>query len=210
MNIDHVILVTRNVDASADRVLDATGLDSLAGGDHEDWGTTNRLVPVGQQYVEILGINDLAVAEGHPIGRWVAAESAEADQLVAVALATDDLDEVCARLGLTPIPGARSGSDGADLSWRLAGVEAAISRGLPFFIEWTPPLTGGLPAAATENGATFERLDLGGDVAALTEWLGQDVPGLNLVGGEPGIREVVISTTTGPVHLNERLRGDAD
>jgi hypothetical protein len=205
VKIDHVVLVTRNVDASAERVLDATGLDSLAGGDHANWGTTNRLVPVGEQYVEILGVKELAVAEGHPIGQWVARESVEADRLVAVALATDDLDQVCARLHLTPSPGARQGGDGADLSWRLAGVEAAISRGFPFFIEWTPPLEGGLPASATQNGAVFERLDLGGDVRALTEWLGQDVPGVNLVGGEPGIREVVISTPDGPVHLPERL-----
>lgn len=205
MKIDHVILATRNVDACATRVLDATGLDSLAGGDHEHWGTTNRLVPVGEQYVEILGVKDLAVAEGHPIGQWVAGQSAEADRLVAVALAVDDLDAICSRLGLTPMPGARQGSDGAELSWRLAGVEASMARGLPFFIEWTPPSTGGLPVSATGSGSTFERLDLGGDVAELTEWLGQDVPGLNLVGGEPGIRGVVISTPTGPVHLPEQL-----
>jgi len=205
MNIDHVILVTRNVDAAAERVLDATGLDSVVGGDHEAWGTTNRLVPVGEQYVEILGVKDLAVAEGHPIGLWVAGQSAEADRLVAVALATDDLDAICSRLELTPMPGARQGSDGAELSWRLAGVEASITRGLPFFIEWTPPAKGGLPIAATGNGATFERLDLGGDVAVLTEWLGEDVPGLNLVGGEPGIRELVISTADGLVRIPGRL-----
>jgi len=205
MNIDHVILVTRNVDACAARVLSATGLDSLAGGDHEDWGTTNRLVSVGNQYVEILGVKSLEVAEGHPIGQWVAGQSVEADRLVAVAMATDDLDQVCSRLQLTPVPGARQGSDGADISWRLAGVEAAITRGLPFFIEWTPPSTGGLPAAATRNDAAFERLDLGGDTAALTDWLGAEVPGLNLVGGDPGVREVVISTPTGSVRLPERL-----
>lgn len=205
MNIDHVILVTRDVDACAASVLSATGLDSLAGGDHDDWGTTNRLVPVGKRYVEILGVKSLEVAEGHPIGQWVAGQSVEADRLVAVALATDDLDQVCARLQLTPIPGGRQGSDGAELSWRLAGVEAAISRGLPFFIEWTAPLTGGLPVAATTNDAAFERLDLGGDTAALTSWIGQEVPELNLVGGDPGIREVVISTPTGSVRLPERL-----
>ena len=205
MRIDHIILATRNVEAAAARVHEATGLNSVAGGEHADWGTTNRLVPVGEQYLEILGVKDLAVAEGHPIGLWVASRSAERDQLVAIALATDDLDSVCQRLGLTPIPGARTGSDGAKLSWRLAGVEEAIFEGLPFFIEWTPPLKGGLPDGASDTGTRFERVDLGGDVARLTGWLGQDVPGLNPVGSEPGIHEVVIATPGGSVHLGEQL-----
>jgi hypothetical protein len=205
MRIDHIIVVTRNVEAAAARVHTATGLGSLMGGDHADWGTTNRLVPVGDQYLEILGIKDLAVAEGHPIGRWVAGRSAERDELAAIALATDDLDSICSRLDLTPMPGGRTRSDGAQLSWRLAGVEEAISEGLPFFIEWTPPLTGGLPEGGFDTGARFDRVDLGGDIERLGEWLGEDVPNLNLVGSEPGIHEVVIATAAGSVHLGEHL-----
>ena len=127
------------------------GLASVEGGRHAGWGTANRIVPLGDTYVELITVVDEAEAAGSAFGRWVAAgiESAPGRPLGWVAR-TDRLDEVAARLGLAVSTGSRPAGDGRLLRWRLAGVdEAAAEPALPFFVEWGEgtPLPGRAEAA---------------------------------------------------------------
>lgn len=205
MRIDHVILATRDIDATAARLLRTHGLGSVRGGAHPDWGTGNSIVPAGTAYLELLGVRDLEIARMNPVGQWLLAVTEQGDKVAGVCLATDDLDGVCARLGLTATPGRRVRPDGATVSWRMAGIDRTITEGVPFFITWDEDTSSGGEAPAEGSPATgISRVQLGGDPDRLRAWLGGDVPGLELVGGEPGCRSVTLETGRGAVKFDER------
>jgi hypothetical protein len=50
LRIDHVVYAVPDLDEAAVRLREAFGLDSV-GGRHERWGTANRIVPMGDQYL---------------------------------------------------------------------------------------------------------------------------------------------------------------
>ena len=56
--IDHVVLGVRDLDGAARRLLEDFGLASVFGGHHVGWGTGNLIVPLGLNYVELLGVVD--------------------------------------------------------------------------------------------------------------------------------------------------------
>lgn len=203
MRIDHVILATRDIDATASRLLQTHGLGSVPGGDHPDWGTGNSIVPAGPAYLELMGIRDLEKARTTPVGQWVLSVTEAGDKVAGVSVSTDDLDAVCARLGLTATPGKRVRPDGTTLSWRSAGIDSAPMDGLPFFISWDGASGGGGVTPAEGAPATgISRVLLGGDPDRVRDWLGGDVPGLELVGGKPGCRSVNLYTSAVPVDLH--------
>ena len=62
--------------ASAAHELEAAhGLASVEGGSHPEWGTANRIVPLGGAYLELIAVVDGSAAELSPFGRWIAASS---------------------------------------------------------------------------------------------------------------------------------------
>jgi catechol 2,3-dioxygenase-like lactoylglutathione lyase family enzyme len=201
MRIDHVVLATRDIEATARRLLQEHGLGAVPGGDHPDWGTGNSIVPAGDAYVELMGVRDLQKASESWLGRWLLSVTEAGDKLGAVAVAVPDLDEVCGRLGVTATPGRRVRPDGTTLSWRLAGIENAIAEGLPFFISWDDATGGSESPAEGMPAVGISRVELGGDVDRVREWLGGTVPGLELVGGVPGCRSVTLETADGSVVL---------
>jgi hypothetical protein len=131
----------------------------------------------------------------------VLAVTEQGDKVAGVCVSTDDLDGVCARLGLSATPGRRVRPDGTAVSWRMAGVERAMTEGVPFFITWDVTAgDGGTPAEGAPATGISQVL-LGGDPERLCDWLGGDVPGLELVGGDPGCHSVTLETNGGPVEL---------
>src|SRR5262245_53549604 len=56
--IDHVILLAADLDHAAARLLKTHGLASLPGGRHPGHGTGNRIVPLGDSYLELMGVVD--------------------------------------------------------------------------------------------------------------------------------------------------------
>lgn len=206
MRIDHVLLASRDIDAAGAPLLREYGLASVPGGSHPDWGTGNRIVPLGDQYLEIIGVTDVDRAAANPLGRWINASTEVGDALVGLMVEPDDFDAVCARLSLTPTPGQRALPDGTSVSWRLAGMAEAMTRSVPCFICWDSR-RGRLGGTAPEGGigaAGISWLELGGDPEAIRAWLGADVAGLRLVGGEPGVRRMAITTDDGELILTER------
>jgi Glyoxalase-like domain len=203
VRIDHVMLAADDLEATAARLLETYGLSSIAGGTHPQWGTANRIVPLGGPYLEIISIADAARAAQTPFGQWLAARTADGAVLCGVMVEPDDFDAVCARLSLTPAPAQRSRPDGTTLAWRLAGMTEAMSRTWPCFISWDrrEEAFGGDAGV----GATgIAQLEIGGAPEAITAWLGGPVGGLGLVGGSPGIRQVTISTGAGDIVLPHR------
>jgi hypothetical protein len=171
VRIDHVLYAVADLEAGATRFEEDLGLESVPGGKHPGWGTANRIVPLGPDYLELIGVADPAVASSSESGRLVLDAG---DRLVGWAVATDDIGSVAARLGLELQRGTRKRPDGVRLAWRLAGVGDALrSNGtLPFFIQWDGPSVlhpGGDPSAP----AGISWVEVAGDEAELRAWLGE-------------------------------------
>jgi hypothetical protein len=202
VQIDHVLLPVADLDSASTRLRDKYGLSSQPGGAHPQWGTANRIVPLGGQYLELIAVADPELAAGNPFGQWVSRAAANGDVLAGLMVEPDDFDATCARLSLTPMPGQRTRSDGTSSVWRLAGVAEAISRTVPCFISWERR-DDVFDGDAGVGASGIAKLELGGDADAISAWLGEPVDGLELVGGAPGIRSLTIKTGNGDVVLDE-------
>ena len=151
LGIDHLVIAVADPDDAAARLEETLGLAATGGGRHDALGTFNRLVWLGDSYVELLGVFDRDLA-----GRsWIGAPALEAldrgGGLATWAIATDALsaDLAACRAGGSelgdPIDGERRRADGALVRWRLAASRRLGPTDPPFLIEhdgtaaeWTP------------------------------------------------------------------------
>lgn len=207
MRIDHVVLGSRDLDETAARYLVEHGLPSVEGGRHPAWGTANRIVPLGETYVEFLAVVDGEAAAASRFGRFLAELTAEGDRWFTVCMADDDLDATADRLGLSVVPGARRRPDGREVRWRGAGLEdPARDAWLPFFIQWQVEADGHPGRMDAGRGVPADGIDwveMAGDGERLRGWLGGDVVGIRAVpgDGDPGIRAVGLRAPGGEIVL---------
>jgi hypothetical protein len=189
---DHVIMTVRDLDQAAERLLEMHGLQSFPGGRHVGLGTGNRIVPLRDSYLELMAVVDPVEAKDSVLARWVEEQTAKGDRIAAWILRTDDVDAVAGRLGLTAEPMSRVRPDGIELAWRLAGLEVAMSTGLPFFIQWDidPDLHPGRAGGADGPGISW--VEVGGDAEVLAQWLGPNDLDVRCVDGPQGIHRVGI------------------
>lgn len=201
MKIDHVVLAAPDLDATARWLLDEHGLAAIHGGEHPGFGTGNRIVPLGDSYVELMGIVDRELAEQNPLGQLVLSERR---RWLGWCLAVDDIDAVAAQRDLVPLPMSRRRPDGNELSWRIAGLDVSLSDPqLPFFICWDDPAShpGREPANHHLEADGIARLELSGDRRKLEDWLGgADLP-LEFVEGPGGVEAVFVGTKVGELAL---------
>ena len=204
MRIDHVVLAVRDLDGSAARLAAETGLAAIPGGRHPGWGTANRIMPLGADYVELLSVVDAGVGVGTRLGRTLMALTQDGrDRWFSVCLADGDIDHTAARLGLAVEAGSRTRPDGVEVRWRGAGIEdPSRPNWLPFFIDWaTPP--GEHPGrsraehAGRPTGIASVAID--GAPAVMRDWLGgADIPLEVTDHGEPyGVRSVTVAVDGG-------------
>ena len=144
--IDHVIFAVADPDAAA-RQLEATlGLAVTGGGRHEAHGTYNRLVWLGDSYVELMGVFDETLAANSWWGGHMQAVLARGtDAQVGLFSRQTDLDATLMRLHAQrsalgePVAGERRRPDGAVVRWRSARLPAPDPElGLVFVIEHDP------------------------------------------------------------------------
>ena len=139
MELDHALIAVADLAAAAREIEARYGLASIEGGRHPGWGTANRIVPLGDTYLELVAVVDEGETAKSDFGRWVAGAGADLLRPLGWAVRTRTLDDVAGRLGLTTLEGSRASPDGRVLRWRTAGIErAAAEPSLPFFIEWGP------------------------------------------------------------------------
>src|SRR5207302_6576160 len=102
LHIDHVVWGVDNLDRAAGEVQQRYGLVSVPGGRHPGWGTANRIIPLGQDYLELMALVDPEEAALDAVGRGLSRLLAGGDGegLLMWCLATDDLDSTASRLGL--------------------------------------------------------------------------------------------------------------
>jgi len=199
--IDHVVLATTDLERGQAQLWRSYGLQGLRGGSHRAWGTTNLIVPLGSQYLEVVAVEDRELAATTPLGRAVLA-IADSDQLqpLAVCLAAPDLGPVAARLGREPQPGSRTLPDGSELKWSTVGLEDALgARRLPFFISWQDLAQhpGTMAAAHGVEARGIAYVAVGGPESALRNHLGEEVAGVRAVGGAPGVRSLAVELENG-------------
>jgi len=143
--IDHLVIAVADPDAAAADLEAALGLAATAGGRHERAGTFNRLIFLGDTYLELIGAWDRALASANPIGAAaLAALDAGAPGLVTWAIATDDarrtvevLREVGSSIG-DAVAGERIRPDGGVVRWHVATAPPLAIDRPPFLIEHEP------------------------------------------------------------------------
>lgn len=202
LEIDHVVYAVRDLDAAAERFRRDLGLDSAAGGRHAGWGTGNRIVPLGDSYVELISVIDAEEAEGTAFGRSMLVFLEGGDRPWAFVCRTDELDTVAERLDLVTESGSRTRPDGRVVAWRGAGLEDPQRDGsLPFFIEWRLEsrdlYPGRMPAAHDVRVRGIAWVEVSGEAARVVDWLGGADLEIRVVDGPPALRSFAVATADG-------------
>ena len=180
IGIDHLVIAVPDPDSAAADLAAALGLTPGGGGRHDRLGTYNRLIWLGDTYLELIGVFDAELAGES----WVGAADAARPRiragtgLATWAVATDDIEGDLARLRATgsdlgPVqPGERTRPDGRVVTWRLAAAPTLEPAGPPFLIEHDPTSaewTAADRAARAAEPARLTALEIGvTDVAATT------------------------------------------
>jgi hypothetical protein len=143
LGIDHLVLAVADPDVSMIALAGFLGLPAGSGGRHPAWGTFNRLLWLGDTYLELLGVEDAMLAAGSWLGKAALRHGRDGDGLVGLAIASDDLDadvavarERGADLG-DVLRGERRRADGRTVRWRLA-LPPQLEPTSPFLIEHDP------------------------------------------------------------------------
>jgi hypothetical protein len=201
LRLDHVVYAVPDLDYAAVRFREEFGLDSTEGGRHERWGTANRIVPLGDQYLELVAVVDVPMAAETEFASGVLERAAGGGGWFTMAAVADDLDAVASRLGIEVGSGSRTRPDGQTVRWRMAGLDDPRREAwMPFFLIWdiSDELRPGRARAGHGVRATgLGRVEVGGDAERLRTWLGGDELPIRVSDGEPGIHRVAISTADG-------------
>lgn len=209
--IDHVVWAVPDLALAAAELTDVTGDLPCGGGVHPAWGTRNVLFAAGDSYLELITVQDPAVARETAFGRRVRDVAAQGGGLAMWAVRLPDLAAVADRLGLVPVAGTRLIDDGQLLTWTTAGTEEAAVTGLPFFISWTQ----GLPHAlgrASLPATRLASLTTSDEPERLRAWIGEALPCVQHTRGPGGLEGIVLSTGSGEVRIpdgGERRRPSA-
>ena len=136
LHLDHLVVVARSLAEGVAYVEAILGAETSPGGRHAFMGTHNRLLALGDVYLEVIAIDPEAPKPPHR--RWFNLDAYDgAPRLMNWAVRTDDLD---AALEAAP-PGSgnpRAAARG-DLSWRIAVSDFGrlpFDDAVPVLLQW--------------------------------------------------------------------------
>ena len=178
------------------------------GGRHPRFGTRNFVLPLaGGSYLEVVATLDHPAADRAPFGQAVKHRAERGGGWMAWVLAVDDVEPMEQRLGRHAVDGMRHRPDGVDLTWKQLGIKDVMEDPqVPFFVQWLSDATDH-PSAGAGELPRIERLEIGGDAASVTEFLGSSVDAIDgvtidFVDDEPGLVAVHLATQRGSVRLD--------
>ncbi len=138
--LDHLAIAAETLDEGVEAVQSALGVALAGGGEHPLMGTHNRLLGLGDVYLEVIAINPDAPAPEHP--RWFDLDHfTGAPRLTNWICRSDDLEAaITASPAGVGVPVALSRGD---LRWRMAvpkDGKLPFSNAFPALIQWQGPL----------------------------------------------------------------------
>jgi hypothetical protein len=114
--LDHIAISAETLEAGAEWVEMALGVPLAGGGKHPHMGTHNRLLSLGDLYLEVIAIDPEAPKPGH--ARWFDLDNFQGPpRLTNWICRTDDLD---AALSSAPDTGIATDLSRGDYRWRFA------------------------------------------------------------------------------------------
>ncbi len=204
MIIDHVVFVVKDPVKAAQDLLERHGLGSEPGDYHSFSGTRNWSVPLTPPtYLELLSIENRAVAETSKVGQQVLACEEAGGGLITWAVLIEDVTVVSERLGIDVFDYTITDETGTFRGWRSV---TGPPPHLPFFIDW-PNSVGRLErweqkyrrVGHTSAPIGFSGLTISGSESEMRDWLGPHQLPLRFVNGTSGLVEARIATPTGEI-----------
>lgn len=199
LRLDHLAISAGRLADGVAAVEAALGVPMAGGGQHAAMGTHNRLLGLGDLYLEVIAVDPDAVAPARP--RWFDLDQfAGPPRLTNWVVATDDIDAALA--AGPPGWGAVMQLERGDYSWQMAVPPQGrlpFDNACPALIHWQGTLH---PAPVLpDHGLRLARLTvLHPDADALAQALGLNDPRVEFVTGPAGLT-AVIDTLKGPVTL---------
>lgn len=138
--IDHVVIAVADPDAAAEELTGLLGLAFTAGGRHPGSGTFNRIGFLGDAYLELIGVEDPALAAQGPIGAAALRAIDAQGGFATYALLDDAIEATVASLqaagsAIRPVVhGTRERADGEIVEWWRASPERLGPELPPFLI----------------------------------------------------------------------------
>jgi hypothetical protein len=135
--LDHVIIGVNNLEQATHVFNDQLGLAVSGGGIHPVWGTANRIIVIGDTYLELITVRNRAEAQQSMLERL-----AKGDGYLNFVLASNDIQADTAAMvkrGISvigPKEGSLQTSDGRSRGWSRTDVERAdLTQRYPFLIQ---------------------------------------------------------------------------
>jgi hypothetical protein len=212
MRLDHIVFAAGpgGLAGTAARLSKLLGEEFDDGGVHPRFGTRNRILPLTDRtYLELVEVLDHPASDKAPFGQAVRARSELGGGWLGWVVAVEDITPLEARLGRSAVNGNRHRPDGRELLRKQLGVkgrQAGPHR--PFFVQWEgDPVDH--PSTGASGQISLESLEIAGDPARVSEWLGQPVERpLEDVkvewvapNGTPGLVAVTFQTPNGLVRI---------
>ena len=178
MRLDHIVFAAGpgGLRGTTQRLSDLLGEPFRDGGIHPRFGTRNAIIPLTHDtYLEVVEVLDHPASDKAPFGQAVRARSELGGGWLGWVVAVDDIRPHEQRLGREAVNGNRHRPDGKELLWKQLGVKGLQSDPqLPFFLQWEvgPELH---PSAGASGQLSLASLEIAGDPARVSEWLGQPV-----------------------------------
>ena len=178
MRLDHIVFAAGpgGLAGTTERLSELLGEEFVTGGIHPRFGTRNSILPLTEgTYFEVVEVLDHPASDKAPFGQAVRARSELGGGWLGWVVAVDDIRPHEQRLGRDAVNGNRHRPDGTELLWKQLGVKGLqADPQLPFFVEWNIDPVNHPSAGATGN-VSLEALEIAGDPARVSEWLGQSV-----------------------------------
>lgn len=135
--IDHIIIGVQDLEKAAAQFGQRLGLLASGGGIHPSGGTANRVLVIGDTYLELIAVNVPAEAHQSMLERL-----AKGEGYLNIVLASNDIEAEGAAMrarGVTiigPTPGQLRSADGRSRGWSRIDVERSVlAQHYPFLIQ---------------------------------------------------------------------------
>lgn len=136
-SLDHIIIGVHDLDAAAWQFADKLGLQPSGGGIHPFGGTANRIIVIGETYLELIAAHKPDEVQASTLQRLTLGEG-----FLNCVFSSDDIEadsQAMQQRGvnvLGPLPGSLRSADGRERAWKRIDIERSdLAQHYPFVIQ---------------------------------------------------------------------------